>query len=145
MGVDFTKMKTFKSCPWQPTWVLTSARWWRHHEPYLEGPFYSLSPSLQRTMIWIQCLQIVTTHYTCKERYHKPLDSCLGWEGSKKEKKCGRQTEEKIPEKQRTSPEEWDKSRDLEWERERICIHLSPLRKPPQSLEEIYKSHCPPF
>ena len=40
---------------------------------------------------------------------------------------------------------ERERERERERGRERERIHLSPVRKPPQSFEEIYKSHCLPF
>ena len=49
---------------------------------------------------WFECSVSRFSSYTCKERYHKPLASCLGWEDSK-EKKKKKGKEKKRKEKKR--------------------------------------------
>ena len=49
---------------------------------------------------WFECSVSRFSSYTCKERYHKPLASCLGWEDSKeKKKKKGKEKKRKEKKK----------------------------------------------
>ena len=123
MAVNFTKMKAFRRLPLVTTMRADLNKMVDTMRHIFKVHFFFCL--LASRAPWFECSVSRFSSYTCKERYHKPLASCLGWEDSKEKKKRKEKKRkerkrnemwktdwgEKIQEKQRSSHEEWDKAK----------------------------------
>ena len=98
MAVNSTKMKAFRRLPFVTTMRADLNKMVDTMRHIFKVHFFFCL--LASRAPWFECSVSRFSSYTCKERYHKPLGSCLGWEGSK-EKKKKKGKEKKRKEKKR--------------------------------------------
>ena len=98
MAVNFTKMKAFRRLPFVTTMRADLNKMVDTMRHIFKVHFFFCL--LASRAPWFECSVSRFSSYTCKERYHKPLGSCQGWEGSK-EKKKKKGKEKKRKEKKR--------------------------------------------